>query len=78
KSSAELMDLLARSPRVHETLTWKVTQFAIGRPLGARDAATIASIHETAQKHGGTYAALIKAVVVSDLIQTTRTEPKPD
>ena len=33
----ELMDLLAGSDRVAETLSWKLTQFAIGRPLGAAD-----------------------------------------
>ena len=44
-SSRELMDLLARSDRVRETLTWKVTQFALGRPLGAEDAPEVARIH---------------------------------
>ena len=33
------MDLLAGSDRVRETITWKLTQFALGRPLGAADAA---------------------------------------
>ena len=75
KSSAELMDLLAKSERVRETLTWKVTQFALGRPLGAEDAAVVAEIHRNAQHNGGTYKALMTAVVTSDLVQKIRTEP---
>lgn len=74
KSSAELMDLLAQSERVQESLTWKVTQFALGRPLVAADAATIASIHKTAQERGGTYRNLITAIVMSDLVQNSRGE----
>lgn len=75
KSSAELMDLLAKSDRVRETMTWKVTQFALGRPLGAEDAAAIAEIHQAAQKNGGSYASLMAAIVTSDLVFRGRTEP---
>jgi hypothetical protein len=74
KSSAEFMDLLARSDRVRESLTWKVTQFALGRPLEAADAAIVADIHRAAQQAGGTYASLMTAIVLSDLVQTMRTE----
>lgn len=73
-SSGELMDLLAGSERVSKTLTWKVTQFALGRPLVSADARIVDSIHEKARKEGGTYANLISAIVLSDLVQTTRTE----
>ncbi|MCA9121723.1 MAG: DUF1592 domain-containing protein [Planctomycetaceae bacterium] len=73
-SSAELMDLLAASERVRESLTWKVTQFALGRPLDAADAPEIARIHITAQKDGGTYTSLVTAIVMSDLVQLIRTE----
>ncbi|MCZ6887773.1 MAG: DUF1592 domain-containing protein, partial [Gammaproteobacteria bacterium] len=74
QSSTELMDLLAASDRVRQCLTWKVTQFAIGRPLVAADAAILDKIHESAQKGGGGYASLITAIVMSDLVQMTRTE----
>ncbi|MEX2188969.1 MAG: DUF1592 domain-containing protein [Pirellulales bacterium] len=74
KSSAELMKLLADSPRVRESLTWKVTQFALGRPLSAVDAPIVAEIHKIAEKNGGTYANLITAIVMSDLVQKKRTE----
>lgn len=74
RSSAEMMNLLASSPRVGESLTWKVTQFALGRPLIAADAPTVAAIHQTAQQGGGTYSSLITAIVLSDLVQNTRTE----
>ncbi|MEX2169065.1 MAG: DUF1592 domain-containing protein [Pirellulales bacterium] len=74
QSSRELMDLLAKSDRVRESLTWKVTQFAVGRPLGAEDAPVVADIHRAAQHNGGTYASLMTAIVTSDLVMRTRTE----
>ena len=74
KSSAELMNLLSASERVRESLTWKVTQFAMGRPLVAADAPSVAAIHKSAQQAGGTYPSLITAIVLSDLVQKTRTE----
>jgi hypothetical protein len=74
ESSAELMALLAGSERVRETLTWKVTQFALGRPLTAADARTVKTLHETAQEAGGTYSSVVTAIVLSDLVQQTRTE----
>lgn len=75
KSSAELMDLLAGSDRIRQTLTWKVAQFAMGRPLVAADAPVLAKIHEAAWKDGGTYPNLVKAIVTSDLVQMSQTEP---
>jgi hypothetical protein len=74
KTSAELMDLLARSDRVKETITWKMTQFALGRPLGAADAGDVQRIHEAVTKNGGTYPAMMTAIILSDLVQNTRTQ----
>ncbi|MDB4507670.1 DUF1592 domain-containing protein [bacterium] len=74
RSSAELMDLLAKSSLVQENLTWKVTQFALGRPLVGSDTPHIKKIHAQAQKEGGTYKAILKAIALSDYIQSTRTE----
>ena len=76
RNSAEMMRLLAGSDRVQQCLTRKVTQFAIGRPLFASDARIVRKIHEMAMKDGGTYQAVIRAVVMSDLVQKTRTEPR--
>ena len=76
QSSAELMDLLANSERVRETITWKLTQFALGRSLGPLDAPIVERIHAAAWQDGGTYAGLISAIVMSDLVQMTRTEPE--
>ncbi|MAD80091.1 MAG: hypothetical protein CMJ50_04500 [Planctomycetaceae bacterium] len=73
-STAELMDLLARSGRVRQSITWKLTQFSLGRPLVAADVRIVNDIHKAAQKEGGTYASLITAIVMSDLVQMTRTE----
>ncbi len=74
-TAAQLMDLLATSDRVSNSLTWKVAQFAVGRPLGAADAAIVNKIHQISQKNGGTWQSLITAVLMSDLIQMTQTEP---
>ena len=74
ESSAELMNLLASSERVQQCLTWKVAQFALGRPLGPADTRTLDKIHQAAQKAGGTYASLMRAIVKSDLVQKTQTE----
>lgn len=82
KTSEELMNLLAGSERIRETITWKMTQFALGRPLGAADAATVADIHKAGQQSGGTYQDVIMAIILSDLVQngrrvTSNTESKP-
>ena len=74
KNSAELMALLAGSKRVKETITWKLTQFAMGRPMTAQDATTVEKINAEAQKNGGTYSATIKAIAASDLVRMTPTE----
>jgi len=74
QSSAELMNLLAKSERVQQTLTRKVTQFALGRPLTQSDEPALESIHQSARKNGGSYADVITAIVLSDLVRKTRTE----
>ena len=67
------MTFLAGSERIRETITWKMTQFALGRPLGAADAATVADIHQAGQKSGGTYKDVITAIILSDLVQNGHT-----
>jgi hypothetical protein len=74
QSAAELMNLLSTSDRVRETFTWKLTQFALGRPLGAHDARSVAEIHRQARQGGGTYASLLTAIVTSDLVLMSHTE----
>ncbi len=74
RATAEFMDFLAGSDRVRQTLAWKLAQFALGRPLGPEDAPALHEIHRESQKAGGTYSALIAAIIRSDLVQTTRTE----
>lgn len=78
KSSAELMDLLAESERVAQSFTWKITQFALGRPLVAADAATVDKIHQQAQANGGTWTAVLTAIVNSDLVLQTRPAVDPN
>ena len=71
--SARLMDLLAESDRVAESLTWKLAQFTAGRPLTARDAPILKSIHEEAIRRGGTFQQLIVSIASSDLVRKTPT-----
>lgn len=76
-SAAEFMDLLAASDRVRMTFTRKLTQFALGRPMVESDAAALEAIHRDAlDTDGGTYHALLAAIVRSDLFRTIRTEPE--
>lgn len=70
KSSAEFMDLLAKSPRVRKVITRKLTQFALGRPLTQSDLAALDTIHANTEKEGGTYASAITAIVLSDLVRS--------
>jgi hypothetical protein len=37
KTSRELMDLLAKSPRIHQNIIWKLAQFSLGRPIATTD-----------------------------------------
>ncbi|MFT5856371.1 MAG: hypothetical protein ACI8XO_003625 [Verrucomicrobiales bacterium] len=69
KDAAELMDLLAKSDRVAQTITRKVTQFALGRPLTPADRSTVEKIHQQSQKDGGTYQSLIRAIITSKFVQ---------
>ncbi len=69
KTSSELMDILAESDRVNETFVWKLSQFAMGRPLGAREAAAIQAIHKESKSRGGRYADIIAAIASSDLMR---------
>lgn len=66
---SQLMDILAESDRVKETITWKLVQFAMGRPLNARDAGFVSEIHVEAIRGGGTYSAVMEAIVKSELFR---------
>ena len=72
RSSAELMNLLANSKRVKETIAWKLAQFSMGRALQVSDLPAMEKICFESEKDGGTYQALIEAIILSDLVQTTR------
>ncbi len=74
QSARELMDLMAASDRVRESITWKLTQFALGRPLTGADAGAVQAIHKTAQKNGGTYNATMAAIVTSELVMMMQTD----
>ena len=74
KTAREMMDLMACSDRVKESITWKLTQFALGRPLTGADAGAVQAIHAKAQKNGGTYKATMTAIVTSELVTMMQTD----
>ena len=75
---AELADLLASSERVYESLTWKITQFALGRPLGAEDARIMNKIVAQSRSRGGRYTDVMAEIILSDLVQFTRRHRNDD
>ncbi len=72
KSSAELMDILAGNDRVAENITWKLTQFALGRPLAGPDVPILKKIHAQSLKNGGKYTDTMTAIVLSDLVRMSQ------
>ena len=76
-NSSELMNILAQSDRVRKTITHKIIQFALGRPLDSADVKLVDQVHAEAQKHGGSYQATIKSLCLSDLVRKIRTEEIP-
>jgi hypothetical protein len=67
-TTAELMDLLAGSDRVRESLVWKLTQFAAGRPLTADDAPVVRDIYQRSRRDGETYQAILAAIATSPIV----------
>ena len=70
ESSAELMDQLATNDRVGQSLVWKLTQFAIGRPLSSDDSPVVREVYRKAKASGGTYQATLIEIATSRLIST--------
>ncbi|MCO8122449.1 DUF1592 domain-containing protein [Stieleria sp. TO1_6] len=66
--AAELMQLLASSDRVQETLVWKLAQFAVGRPLTADDSPVVRRIHRDSRSQGGTYQAIVSEIIFGPLV----------
>ncbi len=74
-SIGQLMELLAASDRVRQTITRKLAQFAVGRPLAAADEPAIQRIHREAARAGATYRDLVTAIATSELVLEVQTEP---
>ena len=68
RSAPELFDLLAASQRVQENITWKLAQFALGRPIATSDRPHLYSVHLESTKRGHTYQNVITALATSPLI----------
>jgi hypothetical protein len=70
--------LVGRQPPYPGIVTWKLAQFAIGRPQVAADTRIVANIHENSMQNGGTYQALMTEIVLSDLEQLTAAHESTD
>ncbi|MEM9586503.1 MAG: DUF1592 domain-containing protein [Planctomycetota bacterium] len=77
-TSGELMELLAKNGRVRQSLTWKLVQYALGRPIRAADVSHVKQIHANAEEGGGRYRDLVSAIAASDLVRMTPTEAETE
>ncbi len=64
----QLFDLLAASPPVQENITWKLAQFALGRPIASSDRPHLHSVHLESTKQGHSYQDVMTALASSPLI----------
>lgn len=71
---AEYAALLATDGRVQRCLTEKHVQFAVGRAMEHEDGDWVGEIHERYLSAGGTYEAMVRAIVAHPLFRTIRTE----
>lgn len=67
KTSRELMDLLAKSPRVRQNIIWKLTQFSLGRPIATTDRLHLDKLFEKVRDRQ-TYQNVILHLATSPLI----------
>lgn len=68
ENSQAFFRLLADNERVRKTITRKLAQFVIARPLVPADDPIIDRIHERGWENGGTYATLMAEILCSDLV----------
>ena len=66
-TSRELMDLLAKSPRVRQNMIWKVSQFALGRPIANQDRPHLEALYQAVSQKQ-TYQNVILHLATSPLI----------
>lgn len=67
ETSRQLMDLLAKSPRVRQNLIWKLAQFALGRPIATGDRPHLDALYEQVRDEQ-TYQNVILHLATSPLI----------
>lgn len=78
RTSKELATAIATNKRTTETIVWKLTQFSLGRPLGPADIEQMEWIQQRCKDSDFTYASMLKALLMSDLIRKIQTEPYPE
>ena len=69
----ELVQSLARSPRVRRCLTRRILEHALGATLGEAQDRAVAEITDAAEASGGSWRAIVRALVVHDLFRTRET-----
>mgnify|MGYP001794144105 CR=1 FL=1 len=66
----ELATSLARSPRVRRCLTRRILEHGLGATLGEAQDRAVAEITDEAEAAGGSWRAIVRALVVHDLFRT--------
>ncbi|MEO0321909.1 MAG: DUF1592 domain-containing protein [Myxococcota bacterium] len=69
----ELATSLARSPRVRRCLTRRILEHGLGATLGEAQDRAVAEIADAAEAGGGSWRAIVRALVVHDLFRTRET-----
>jgi hypothetical protein len=67
QTSRELIDLLAKSPRVRQNIIWKLTQFSLGRPIATQDRPHLDTLFSQVQNNQ-TYQNVLLHLATSPLI----------
>ncbi|MEM9828078.1 MAG: DUF1592 domain-containing protein [Planctomycetota bacterium] len=65
KTIGQLSELLASHPRVAESLTRKLIQFSIGRPLDVTDARRVRGVYERSGRQDATYPSILTETLLA-------------
>jgi hypothetical protein len=71
----QLQEVLAGSAQVHDCLARGLYQFALGRELTPADSCTVAQVSERFRNSGGSFRALLEAVVETEAFQGNGVTP---
>lgn len=68
QTTGEMIELLSSSDRVAQSLTRKLVQFCLGRPLDAADARMVDAVYENAGRRRATYQSIVNELLLYELV----------